>query len=312
MNSEQTIHVALCIDADFVLPLSVCLASLDAVSTDRPVEAHVVHPGLDEAVRERVIHGLKKVQVRWISADDDAVSGAHFSVFLSTASLYRLLLGDLLPPDLKRVIYLDADTIVADSLAPIYEHPLEEGAVVGAVPDAQSPWAAGPLGPPWQELGLSPSSTYFNSGVMLIDLDRWRRDRTGHRCLELLRRLSPSWGDQDGLNTILENRWHQLPRRWNVQSADFRRSSIAWALWTDEIHDAINAPGIIHYTESAKPWLAGSEHPENDRWFNSLDQTSWSGWRPAVSSPSLLQSTIRSAARFVRSRLDDQSNQLPA
>ena len=312
MTEDNTVHVALCIDADFILPLAACLASLDAVSIGRPVVVHVIHPGLDDEVRHRITRGLVHLTVQWNRVDDTAVAGAHHSVFLSTASLYRLLLGELLPQALRRVIYLDADTIVTGSLAPLFDHPLDDGAVVGAVPDAQSPWAAGPLGPPWKELGLDPSSGYFNSGVLLIDLDRWRRDRTGHRCLELLRRLSPTWGDQDGLNTVLENRWHQLSRHWNVQSADVRGSSIAWALWTREIRDAVSSPGIMHYTEGDKPWLATTQHPETARWFRSLDQTSWAGWRPAEARRPFWRLAASSAAGFVRARLESPSPQFPA
>lgn len=312
MTRGRTVHIALCIDADFTLPLAACLASLDAVSIDRSVEVHVVHPGLDHELRNRVTRGLLNLRVHWIRIHDAAVSGAHHSVFLSSASLYRLLLGELLPQTLRRVIYLDADTIVTGSLAPLYDHRLDDDAVVGAVPDAQSPWAAGPLGPPWQELGLDPSSGYFNSGVLLIDLERWRNDHTGHRCLELLRRHSPTWGDQDGLNTVLENRWHQLPRRWNVQSADVRGSSIAWALWTREIRDAVAAPGILHYTEGDKPWLATSRHPESARWFSSLNRTAWAGWRPAEARRPFWHVAARSAAGFLRARMDHATPQFPA
>ncbi|GAA4760047.1 glycosyltransferase family 8 protein [Citricoccus nitrophenolicus] len=312
MTGDNTVHVALCIDADFILPLAACLASLDAVSDDRPVEVHVVHPGLDGAVRERITRRLVNLSVQWIRVRETAVAGAHHSAFLSTASLYRLLLGEVLPKSLRRVLYLDADTIVASSIAPLYDRPLDHEAVVGAVPDAQSPWAAGPLGPPWQELGLDPSSGYFNSGVLLIDLERWRRDRTGLRCLELLRRLKPAWGDQDGLNTVLEGRWHQLPRRWNVQSADVRGSSIAWALWTSEIRDAVSRPGIMHYTEGDKPWLAATLHPESARWLRSLDRTAWAGWRPAEARPRFWHLAARTAAGFVRARMESPSPQLPA
>lgn len=312
MTRSRTVHVALCIDADFALPLAACLGSLDAVSIDRPVEVHVVHAGLDADVRHRITRGLLHLTVHWIRVNDAAVSGAHHSVFLSSASLYRLLLGELLPQTLRRVIYLDADTIVAGSLAPLYDVQLGDGAVLGAVPDAQSPWAAGPLGPPWQELGLDPSSGYFNSGVLLIDLEGWRQDRTGHRCLELLRRLSPTWGDQDGLNTVLENRWHPLPRRWNVQSADVRGSSIAWALWTGEIRDAVSDPGIMHYTEGDKPWLATTRHPESARWFRSLNRTAWAGWRPAEMRRPFWRVAARYAAGFVRARMDHPAPHSPA
>jgi lipopolysaccharide biosynthesis glycosyltransferase len=312
VRQEKTVHVAMCIDCSFAVPLAACLASVDAFCFDRETIVHVVHSGFDEELRMKVSRGLDNISINWIEANDQTLSGAHYSVFLSRASLYRLLLGDLLPDDIERVVYLDADTVVGQSLGPLADFALDDRMIVGAVSDAQAPWAAGPLGPPWQLLGLNPSSKYFNSGVLLIDLARWRQERVGRECIDLLRKVTPRWGDQDALNTILEGRWQELPRRYNVQSADTRRDSIAWALWKDEVQEAVANPAIVHYTEGAKPWLKGSQHAEADRWFHWLDQTTWTGWRPTEERPAAWKTGARHAFRFLRSRLETHPSRLPA
>ncbi|GGH49039.1 glycosyltransferase family 8 protein [Microbacterium album] len=292
------LDVVLCVDHGFTLPLAVTLASLERVSGAAST-AHVLHPGLPASSRQRVEQGLTRVRVDWIDVDDAQVRGAHHSTFLSSASLYRLLIADLLPDRLDRVLYLDADTVLLESPSSLAAQDLE-GYALGAVREAQSPWAAGPLGPPWRELGLDPASPYFNSGVMLIDLGRWRELEVGSRCLELLRRVRPRWGDQDALNTVLEQDWLELPRRWNLQSADARGEAAAWALWPDDVERALGDPAVVHYTDRDKPWHAGTRHPLAPQWYAHLDRTAWAGWRPALPRRGIVDRWGRAALRALR------------
>jgi lipopolysaccharide biosynthesis glycosyltransferase len=311
MNSRSALHVFMCVDQGFTMPLAVSLASLDANCGERPVHVFIAHPGLTQVLRDKVTRTLATLTVEWVNVDEHQLQGAHFPDFLSRASLYRLLVGSVLPEDIRRVLYLDADTAVADSLSELFDTEIHDGNVVAAVREAQSPWAAGPLGPPWRQLGLEPSSAYFNSGMMLIDLERWRSRDVGHACLDLLRRVKPRWGDQDGLNTILENAWQELPRRWNVQSADIRGDSQAWAMWPEDVKLAVTSPAIVHYTERDKPWKAGSQHPELNRWLGWLDETSWAGWRPEPAQRGWWESLARAAVRSVRETRSRRSELLP-
>lgn len=298
MNSNQ-IHVVMCVDHGFVVPLAVALASLDGVSRADAVKVHVLHPGIDARTRQRVVSGLSAIDVSWVAIDDGAVHGAHYSDFLSSASLYRLLLGDLLPPAIERVIYLDADTLIVNSLAALYQADLDKNAI-GAIRDADSPWAAGTLGTSWRELGLAPSSHYFNSGVLLIDIARWRQEEVGTRCLKLLRQFRLRWGDQDALNTVLAGMWLELPRRWNLQTPELSGYSPGWALWRSEVEAALSDPAVIHYTGRDKPWHPATKHPRADEWLSWLDRTAWSGWRPTAPREIPFEDLARRAVRWAR------------
>lgn len=300
--------VLLCVDHGFTVPLAVCLASLDAAGSG-PVVAHVAHPGIAADVRARIAQPLRRVHVVWHRVDLAPLRGAHHSVFLSPASLYRLLLASVLPAELDRVVYLDADTVVRAPLDDLFDEPLG-GRILAAVREAQSPWAAGPLGPPWRELGLDPATPYFNSGVLVVDLAAWRRHRVGERCLDLLREQRPRWGDQDALNTVVGGAWHELPRRYNLQTADVRGDAAAWALWPGDVQDAVARPAVVHFTERDKPWHPGSQHPLASLWFEQLDTTAWAGWRPAPPARSWTD-PLRAAVREARGRRDRRRTAIP-
>lgn len=302
--TDPRIHVAMCVDFGFALPLAVSLVSLDAQSAADDVEVHVVHPGFSDETRRRITAPLSQVKVSWITVDEGDLAGSFHSPFLSMAANYRLLLDQLLPTGLERVLYLDGDTLVSDSLSALFTADLG-GNTIGAVRDSNVPWAAGLMGAPWRELGLDPSSPYFNSGVMLIDLERWREKSVGAGALEVLRRSKPHWGDQDALNTVLEHDWQELPLRWNLQTGDLTGYCAGWALWRDKVEAAIADPGITHLTGLDKPWQFGSEHPRLTEWSNWLDRTSWSAWRPSAPKVSRLETTARTAitwARGIRAR----------
>lgn len=274
-------HVALCVDRNFVLPLAACLASIDAKFDSASINIHVLHPGLSTVVRNKIESTLARVSIYWHEVDESHLRGAHFTKSLSIAALYRLLLHDLLPKEVEKFLYIDADTVVEDSLTGLLNTDLK-GSIIGAVRDSGTPWAAGLNGASWEFLGLEPSWPYFNSGVLLIDRSEWESNAIGYGCLDLLRRENLRWGDQDALNAIVRDRWLQLPLRWNVQTPQYQGNSATWALWTDEVRRAVAMPGIVHFTMRPKPWIYGSTHPATERWFHWLDQTAWSGWRPSM------------------------------
>jgi lipopolysaccharide biosynthesis glycosyltransferase len=303
--------VVMCVDRSFVLPLAVALTSLDHSSRGDHVTAHVIHSGISPETRVRVSSGLSSTQVNWHAVDDKAVKGAHHSVFLSPASLYRLLLGDLLPHDVRRVVYLDADTVTVQPLRQLFDVDLGSS-VLGAVRDAASPWAAGPLGPPWKVLGMSPDSPYFNSGVLAIDLARWRDEQIGLRCLQVLRAAQPRWGDQDALNVALEGKWSEVTRRWNLQTSDALGQGIAWALWRRDVESALEDPAVIHYTDRDKPWNHGSQHPLASHWYEALDRTTWSGWRPAPLPRHPLAESVVRGLRTLRDMRRHRAARLPS
>jgi lipopolysaccharide biosynthesis glycosyltransferase len=221
------------------------------------------------------------------------VSGAHYPSFLSRASLYRLLLPDLLSTR-ARTIYLDADTVVLSSLQSLWDTELD-GHILAAVREASAPWAAGPSGTNWRELGLAPDSPYFNSGLLVLPLDLWRQERLGDKAIEFLRTFRPRWGDQCALNAVAAGRWLEVPRRWNLQTADVEGRGLAWALWREAVEEAVADPAVVHFTERAKPWTPGASHPRADLWFQVLDQTSWAGWRPPPRKP--MRDRARGGAR---------------
>ncbi len=161
------------------------------------------------------------------------------------AALLRLNLEEILPPEYRRVLYLDSDILAQSSVADIFAVDLK-GKIVGAVEDYQS--LPGPMklfSSYSQNLGLARNARYFNSGVLLFD---WQQIREGghlRRCIE--RYVDFQQGghslklpDQDLLNLEFAGNWKRLDMRFNLMS------------FFVDYFPAI--PVFRHFSNRVKPW----------------------------------------------------------
>lgn len=276
----DAIHIAIATDAGFAMQTATAIASVRAHGDDSYV-VHVLHDGIDADLRARIAgDGPESVVVEWIDARSERFADFRGDSLVAPAVLFRLRIGELLP-ELGRVIYLDADTLVLSSLRGLWELPLGDDDVVAAVRDIGFPDFAGIV--PWREVGAPPDAPYFNSGVLLIALDRWRTGDIGGRALDLGTRHIFKLRDQCALNVVCIDRWRRLPARWNVQRGHFRRDGPPWSLeGVDALTEAQEQPAIMHFCNPRwnRPWLAECDHPYRDQWFTELAATPWTGWRP--------------------------------
>lgn len=165
------------------------------------------------------------------------------------AASYRLLLPNLLP-DIKSVIYLDCDIIVRQDLALLFRDTNIESYYLAAVYEAtlahQIPYL--------ESIGCHEGS-YFNSGFVLMHLEKMRQDSLVPRLLSTANNPNFQFPDQDALNIECADRVLALPPIYNSirtfylpqYKADFLRR------YTLQDWNNIQQYGTIHYT-GAKPW----------------------------------------------------------
>jgi len=238
-------------DADFAMPLATTLRSVaEANAGGYPLDVYVLSNGFSEDVKRRILDSMPtgSFSISWLPVDLSVFSGFSTLRHISTATYARFLIPRVLPKGVRRLLYLDADILVLDSLMPILELDLD-GAVLGAVVDERltAHIQAGKTSLP----GLPRVREYFNAGVLLIDLDLWREERISERALEYLEHNPDSpYSDQDALNVACDGRWKKLGSRWNYYQIDLERP-------LSEL-DASQRPSIIHFQGWSKPWDAGT------------------------------------------------------
>ncbi len=286
--------IACAADRDYALPLAVMLTSVVAnLDPRRPLRVYLVDSGLDRETRSLIAASLdERVVLHWISPDRTGFVDLPLWGRMTIATYDKLTIGRWLPKFEERVLWLDCDLLALADLTRLWESGLG-GCGVLATQDLFVPTVGARFGVAcYQELGIDSDAEYFNAGIMLIDVARWRSDDIAARALGYLRRYRRRvyFWDQEALNAALASRWSKLDRRWNW-SPRFNLKGFNHAA----DNDAENSPWIVHFTGNLKPWRFEGKSAPYQLYYQYLDRTAWAGWRPAQSWKNLALSHYESS-----------------
>ena len=216
---------------------------------------------------------------------------------VSVVTYYRLNLHTLLPPDIERVIYIDSDTIVVDSLLKLWNIDIGSKPIAGCADAWRNPLKS-------IRLNLPSSHKYFNAGVLIFNLAELRKSKMLDDAVELYHAHEKEivFQDQDILNILFCNRTYTLPLRWNINDLMFRYSYIRPSYEVDDARKAVLDPGIIHFSGSIKPWDTRCVNPLGGWYWYYRNTTPWR--------ESLAQQIRRSIRARVRASLSPTQRRL--
>ena len=172
--------------------------------------------------------------------------------WVTLPTYYRLLASELLPREVRKVLYLDCDVAVVSDIRPLWDVNLADKAIAGVI-DCDGFKNSERLGLPQTErLG------YFNAGVALYNLDYWRDNDVGERFFKYIRdnedRLLLM--DQDVVNGVLADEKCLVPERYNFQVSFFYK--MFWDNYPVSLQQTLleecGKATIIHYCGGTKPW----------------------------------------------------------
>lgn len=264
------ISIVVACDAGFAQHLAVMLLSLADTNPRHDVSLFVLWNGPSEEgdtlhrVLESTPFEFSMIEVGE-GALDDLAPGVNFTV----TTYARLLIAALLPRELDRVLYLDGDILVRGDIGDLWTTDLR-GRTVGAVMDL-------PRYPFNRKLGLPADALYFNAGVLLIDLQRWRELKIGERSLAVAREHPDrlTWSDQCALNLVLHDDWRVLERIWNFQSMDVGRIVNGHIRFNSVDPGRLAAARLVHFNGRSKPWHYLNDHPLKPDYLRYRSRTPW-------------------------------------
>ena len=299
INSPEIVLVS-ATDDGYAMPLAVTVKSaLERLAGGWRVRLFVLDGGLRPASREMLVNSWRDfpIDVHWLRPKLEELGDLMISEHVNVVTYLRLLMPRLLPEHVQRAIYLDADMLVLRSLSELWQADLREVAC-RAVQDVAAPYIDSEIALPqiercrphlaavkpirnYREMGLSPTGAYFNGGLMLADIDHWRRADLSAKMLACLRTHHEHvlWWDQYALNAELAGNWRPLDPRWNQGShiycyQDWQQSPFDQATFEQLKND----PWIVHFTSPSKPWHAASTHPYRHEFRRVLRSTAWSDY----------------------------------
>lgn len=268
----EIMNILCCTDHNFVIPMGVMIHSVCVNDNGNHIHFHVF---VDGSVTEKQQQELRQV-IR--PADDMSfyqvdIESIRQYLVVKVASFpvsiyYRLLLANILPSNLHKILYLDADIVVRHDLSDLWNTDLT-GKALAAVSDQYTPDGA------CHRLGYPVEKGYFNSGVILFNLDYFREYRITDKLISFIKTHPEKLGcpDQDTLNAVLYNEKIDLRVIYNVQEGYYRIPPTIDM--TEELDKAIHDPSIVHFSTNNKPWNKHCQHPLRNLYYEYRKGTPW-------------------------------------
>ena len=271
-------------DDNYSMPLAATLHSaIVNLKSDRNMTLFVIDGGISRANKRKILQTIRspRVSLSWLQPKKALFKNVPTSQSITIAAYYRLVIPAILPQHLTKAIYLDSDLIVRGNLEELWNIDIEENYLL-AVQDMGTPYVSSSRGlMNYEMLGIPADYKYFNSGVLVMNLKKWREDSISKKVFEYLDQNKEyvRWHDQDGLNAILAGKWGELDPRWNQLPYIFRYSSWSESYFPEDVYNGlIHDPHIVHFSTRDKPWKGDCNHPQKDLFFENIDMKIWSEW----------------------------------
>lgn len=277
------IHIACNIDANFMQHCAVTLVSLFENNKSADICVHIVAPSLSEE-NQQILRNLVASygnDIRFYFPPEDLLSCFAIKKFgkrISMATYYRCMFSAILPDDVEKVLYLDCDIVVLGDISEFWNTDLS-GCGAACIEDIGKDEDER-----YERLHYDRSYSYFNAGVLLINLDYWREHKVDKQCVEYFQTYPERilFNDQDLLNVVLHKDKVFVPLKWNMQDGFYRYGIDKKVADWNNFREELLHPVILHYTNK-KPWNYDSMHPLRSEYYKYLDMTPWQGQRPLSS-----------------------------
>jgi lipopolysaccharide biosynthesis glycosyltransferase len=273
------------IDKNYTMPLAVCVRSLlESCGGSSIKDIYVFHSPLDPGQKEpvqRSLEGLRNFELHWVPVDPAMFEALSPGLpHVSRATYFRFLAPSLLPEHVETALYLDSDTIVRADIDGLFAL-FDPAWALQACRDYVGTFDTPILGlHRLAELGIDPKAHYFNSGVLLLNLKRWREERIAQKVLSFAA-ANPDCltiADQNSINIVLHGSIGALPPEWNTQAVYPKLLDGSWTfpyLQQPALEDA----RIYHYTSELKPWTGGRDFPAARFFHEVRARTAWAADR---------------------------------
>jgi len=261
MIKSDSMHIAFCVNDAYAEYIMVPIRGL-LENNDSPIVIHV----LSDYISERNVGRLKDLvslypfaELNVVIVDDSKLRGLKDTWTIYT--WYRVLLPEILDKDVHRVLYLDADVLVAGNIGELFRLDMTGKAIAGTI-DFQSKDIS-----TYKRCGYEPEKEYVCAGIMLMNLDYWREHNIANQVVRWGRDNNDriQFPDQDSINYICRDAKILLPLKYDIVDGFFH-DDYFYKNYPQELRECVESPVIIHYAGQA-PWVVElSNHLLQDEW----------------------------------------------
>lgn len=184
----------------------------------------------------------------------------------------KLFMPKIVGEEIHRLLFLDVDMVINANIDSLYNVEFN-GVIMGA-----EDWKY--CDRHKSRLGLDKKDMYINSGVMVVDIDKWREyEKEKPMCiyLDIYKELIKN--DQDAFALYFKGKIEYISQQWNVTTYYFERKPRIFDKYLPILEELRTNPFIIHYCEPIKPWFKECRHPYRFLYKKYLKQTPWHNYK---------------------------------
>lgn len=273
----DTINIALAADNNYAQHVSVVIASVMSNTDTKDVCFYLLSDGIEENKLIRIKNTATRFGAEVCVLDlskYDMFDNLFTSGHISKAAYFRLDIANLVPQCVKRIIYTDVDLIVRGDIKELWNFEMN-GKPLAAVSDLGIMSSERLMKQKHNVLGINTYDDYFNSGVLIIDVEAWRTNSYAKEVIDLASNGNLPHHDQDALNKVFYKKWQPLPLKWNVippvynlffkilLSGRFRKIAL----------EARQNMSIMHFAGRYKPWEFARQSSFNNEYYDYMAKT---------------------------------------
>jgi lipopolysaccharide biosynthesis glycosyltransferase len=254
-------NVMIAVNEKYIPHAKVMLASLRHSMPEEHIDTYLLHSGLSEhTINEfrtylNKKHNINLVDIKLTSTPFDKCKiGMHFSIEIT----YRLMATEVLPNHMKRIIWLDSDIVINHSIEKLYYADMSTE-YISACP------GRGLIEKHNERLGLEKKHVYFNTGVVVMNLELMRKENLIERYVDIVNTYGDrlTFLDQDIMNIA----FHGTDIKYFDNAVYNCQIGRDFYIETEQFDDFLENCCIMHFAASAKPW--------NNTYRNGLENYYW-------------------------------------
>lgn len=272
-------------DDNYAKHVAVSLVSLyeNAKSDELPV-VYIIGNHLSKVNIDKLDNVANKYggKVKYLKADIamDKLPKDINTANLTVSTYIRLFLAEIMPNDIKKILYLDCDTYICCNILYLLNFDFA-GKLIAGIEDTMYPHMK-------TKIGLHESDRYINAGILLINLEEWRRQNITKEFIKFIFKFNGSVPhlDQGVINGVFRGQIKYMPLRYNVQSPIFAihtyKRLLSFHGMTSyypevDVKLARKNPAIIHFTSffTGRPWEKGCLHPLRKLYYDAISKTDY-------------------------------------
>lgn len=289
MTNLNKITLVTVSDNHYLMLLAALIKSIESnLDGQTQIDLSVVHEGITKSNISKLERSINPdiTKLQWLDIKDIIHPGTKFPLDYSTwpTNIYfRLFIPGFIKQDVKKVLFMDVDMINCRDINELWQTDLKNN-IVGAVQDSRvmtfdNHWG-GIIN--YKELGLPGETKYFNSGILLIDTEKWCSDEITQKTIDCINnnRKFSKYPDQYGLNIVLKDKWLPIDPAWNQFA-----------------YEDTTVPYNIHFIERKPCYKTyNSSAIFRNRFYYYLNQTEWRNTK-SISEPTRYMKKLNNVIR---------------